>query len=393
MREIVIVGAARTPIGAFRGALAQTPAPRLGAVAIQGALQRAGLQPADVDQAYMGCVLPAGLGQAPARQAALAAGCPPTTGAITLNKVCGSGMRAVMSAANDLRCGEFDLAVAGGMESMSRAPYLAVGARDGLRLGHGQLLDSTIHDGLWDPYGDQHMGSCAELCARELSIPREEQDAFALESYRRAREASESGLAAGEIEPVEVPQRKGDPQRVERDEEPFRVDLERMGSLRPAFEKEGSVTAGNASKINDGAAALVLTSAEEAERRGLRPVARLVAQATHSQEPEWFTTAPVGAVEKVLQRAGLAAADIDLWEVNEAFAVVVLAFIRRLELDPARVNVRGGAVALGHPIGASGARILVTLLDAMAHAGARLGCAAICLGGGEATSVVVERID
>lgn len=393
MREIVIVGAARTPIGAFRGALTQTPAPRLGAVAIQGALQRAGLQPADVDQAYMGCVLPAGLGQAPARQAALAAGCPPTTGAITLNKVCGSGMRAVMSAANDLRCGEFEVAVAGGMESMSRAPYLAVGARDGLRLGHGQLLDSTIHDGLWDPYGDQHMGSCAELCARELSIPREEQDAFALESYRRAREASESGLAAREIEPVEVPQRKGDPQRVERDEEPFRVDLERMGSLRPAFEKEGSVTAGNASKINDGAAALVLTSAEEAERRGLKPMARLVAQATHSQEPEWFTTAPAGAVEKVLRRTGLTAADIDLWEVNEAFAVVALAFIRRLELDPARVNVRGGAVALGHPIGASGARILVTLLDAMAHAGSRLGCAAICLGGGEATSVVVERID
>lgn len=393
MREIVIVGAARTPIGAFRGALAQTPAPRLGAVAIQGALRRAGLQPADVDQAYMGCVLPAGLGQAPARQAALAAGCPPTTGAITLNKVCGSGMRAVMSAANDLRCGEFEVAVAGGMESMSRAPYLAVGARDGLRLGHGQLLDSTIHDGLWDPYGDQHMGSCAELCARELSIPREEQDAFALKSYRRAQEASESGLAGREIEPVEVPQRKGDPQRVERDEEPFRVDLERMGSLRPAFEKEGSVTAGNASKINDGAAALVLTSAEEAERRGLQPVARLVAQATHSQEPEWFTTAPAGAVEKVLHRAGLTAADIDLWEVNEAFAVVALAFIRRLELDPARVNVRGGAVALGHPIGASGARILVTLLDAMAHAGARLGCAAICLGGGEATSVVVERMD
>lgn len=393
MREIVIVGAARTPIGAFRGALTQTPAPRLGAVAIQGALQRAGLQPADVDQAYMGCVLPAGLGQAPARQAALAAGCPPTTGAITLNKVCGSGMRAVMSAANDLRCGEFEVAVAGGMESMSRAPYLAVGARDGLRLGHGQLLDSTIHDGLWDPYGDQHMGGCAELCARELSIPREEQDAFALESYRRAREASESGLAAREIEPVEVPQRKGDPQRVERDEEPFRVDLERMRSLRPAFEKEGSVTAGNASKINDGAAALVLTSAEEAERRGLKPMARLVAQATHSQEPEWFTTAPAGAVEKVLRRAGLTAADIDLWEVNEAFAVVALAFIRRLELDPARVNVRGGAVALGHPIGASGARILVTLLGAMAHAGSRLGCAAICLGGGEATSVVVERID
>lgn len=393
MREIVIAGAARTPIGAFRGALAQTPAPRLGAVAIQGALQRAGLQPADVDQAYMGCVLPAGLGQAPARQAALAAGCPPTTGAITLNKVCGSGMRAVMSAANDLRCGEFEVAVAGGMESMSRAPYLAVGARDGLRLGHGQLLDSTIHDGLWDPYGDQHMGSCAELCARELSIPREEQDAFALESYRRAREASESCLAGREIEAVEVPQRKGEPQRVERDEEPFRVDLERMGSLRPAFEKEGSVTAGNASKINDGAAALVLTSAEEAERRGLQPVARLVAQATHSQEPEWFTTAPAGAVEKVLQRAGLTAADIDLWEVNEAFAVVALAFIRRLELDPERVNVRGGAVALGHPIGASGARILVTLLDAMADAEARLGCAAICLGGGEATSVVVERID
>ncbi|MGH9380642.1 MAG: thiolase family protein [Thermoanaerobaculia bacterium] len=392
MQDIVIVGAARTPIGAFRGALAELPAPELGAVAIRGALARAGLEPEDVDQVAMGCVLPAGIGQAPARQAALEAGCPPATGAITLNKVCGSGMRAVMSIANDLRCGEFGIAVAGGMESMSRAPYLAVGVREGLRLGEGRLVDSMIHDGLWDPYGDQHMGNCAELCARDLSITREDQDAYALESYRRARAATESGLAAREIEPVEVPQRKGGPLRVERDEEPFRVDLERMASLKPAFEKEGTVTAGNASKINDGAAALVLTTAEEASRRGLKPLARLVAQASHAQEPEWFTTAPAGAVKKVLERAGLTAADIDLWEVNEAFAVVAVAFIRRLGLDPERVNVRGGAVALGHPIGASGARILVTLLDALVEADARQGCAAICLGGGEATSVIVERL-
>jgi len=393
MRDIVILSAVRTPIGAFQGAFRGITAHALGARALSAAIEKAGVDAQSLEQVYMGCVLTAGVGQAPARQAALGAGCPPSTGAVTVGKVCGSGMRAVMTAANDLRCGDFSLVAAGGMESMSQAPYLAPGVRDGLRLGAGKLLDSMVHDGLWDPYGDVHMGNCAETCASHYAFTREAQDEFSLESYRRAREATESGRAGDEIVPVEVPQRKGDPRIVDRDEEPFRVDLEKMSRLRPAFQKDGTVTAANASKINDGAAALILTSAQKAEQLGLRPVARIVAQASHAQEPEWFTTAPVVAVEKVLERAGLSTADIDLWEINEAFSVVTMAFMKELQLAADRVNVRGGAVALGHPIGASGARILVTLLHAMAEQGARRGCAAICIGGGEATAMIVERME
>jgi acetyl-CoA C-acetyltransferase len=393
MDDIVILSAARTPIGAFQGALAGFPAHALGARALAAAIERAGLTPEDIEQVNLGCVLAAGQGQAPARQAALGAGCPPATGALTLNKVCGSGMRAVMVAANDLRCGDAKVIAAGGMESMSQAPYLAAGVRDGLRLGHGRLVDSVIHDGLWDPYGDVHMGNCAELCAAEYHLSREEQDAFALESYRRARAAAEGGLFAEEIVPVEVPQKKGAPQVIDRDEEPFKVDLSRIGSLKPAFQKDGTVTAGNASKINDGAAALVLTTAAHAARLGRRPLARVVAHSTRAQKPEWFTTAPIAAARSVLERAGLAAGDIDLWEVNEAFAVVAQAFVRDLGLAAEKVNPRGGAVALGHPIGASGARILVTLLHALRERGGRLGCAAICIGGGEATAMIVERLD
>ena len=392
MEDVVILSAVRTPIGAFQGAFAAIPAPTLGARALSAAFERAGVEPGDVEQVNMGCVLTAGVGQAPARQAALGAGCPPSTGALTVGKVCGSGMRAVMIAANDLRCGDFRLVAAGGMESMSQAPYLATGARDGLRLGNGKLVDSMIHDGLWDPYGDQHMGSCAELCARDYDFSREEQDAYAAESYRRAREATESGRMGEEIAPVEVPQRKGDPVVVDRDEEPFRVDLAKMPQLEPAFDREGSVTAANSSKIDDGAAALVLTTASHAERLGKRPLARIVAHSSFAQEPEWFTTAPGRAVRGVLDRAGLAVSDIDLWEVNEAFAVVALAFLRDVGLSHDDVNVRGGAVALGHPIGCSGARIVVTLLHAMAERGARLGCAAICIGGGESTAMIVERL-
>ncbi len=391
MQEIVILSGVRTPVGSFQGVFADIAAPALGAAALRAASERAGVEPEAIEQVYMGSVLTAGVGQAPARQATLGAGCPPATGAVTVGKVCGSAMRAVMTAANDLRCGDFELVAAGGMESMSRAPYLVPAARSGLRLGHGQVVDSMVLDGLWDPYNDVHMGGCAESCAREYRFDRERQDAFALESYRRAREATESGRFGAEIVPVEVPRRKGDPVSVDRDEEPFRVDLEKMSGLRPAFEKEGTVTAGNASKINDGAAALVLTTAENARRLGAEPLARLVAQASTAQEPERFTTAPVGAVRKVLARAGLEVGDIDLWEVNEAFAVVALAFLEETGVDPARLNVNGGAVALGHPIGASGARILVTLLHEMARRGARRGCAAICIGGGEATAVVVER--
>ena len=393
MDDVVILSAVRTPIGTFQGALSGLPAHALGARAIAAAIERAGLTPEEIQQVNMGCVLTAGQGQAPARQAALGAGCPVATGAITLNKVCGSGMRAVMIAANDLRCGDFKYVVAGGMESMSQAPYLAPAARDGLRLGHGKFLDSMIHDGLWDPYGDLHMGNCAEACATEYRFGREEQDAYAQESYRRAREATEKGLFAEEIVPVQVPQKKGDPLPVDRDEEPFKSDLSRMGSLKPAFQKDGTVTAANASKINDGAAALALTTASEAARRGLRPLARVVAHASLAQEPQRFTTAPGGAVRGVLERAGLKAADIDLWEVNEAFAVVAMAFLRDLEVPADRLNVRGGAVALGHPIGASGARILATLLHALRERGGRLGCASICIGGGEATAMIVERID
>ncbi len=397
MENVVILSAVRTPIGAFQGALSSLPAHALGARALAAAIERAGVAPDAVEQVNMGCVLTAGQGQAPARQAALGAGCPVSTGAITLNKVCGSGMRAAMIAANDLRCGDFKVVAAGGMESMSQAPYLAAGVRDGLRLGHGKLIDSTIHDGLWDPYNDIHMGSCAELCAAEYKLGREEQDAFSLESYRRARAAGEGGAFAAEIVGVPVAQKgqkKGDPPTtVERDEEPWKVDLGRIASLRPAFQKDGTVTAGNASKINDGAAALVLTTAAHAAALGLRPLARIVAHASLAQRPEWFTTAPVGAARAVLARAGLEPAEIDLWEVNEAFAVVAMAFIRDLGLAPERVNVHGGAVALGHPIGASGARILVTLLHALRASGGRLGCAAICIGGGEATAMVIERID
>ena len=392
MDEIVILSAARTPVGSFQGTLKEVPATTLGARVLAGACERAGVAPSDLEQVYMGCVLTAGLGQAPARQAALGAGCSPATGAVTVGKVCGSAMRAIMTAANDLRCGDFGLVAAGGMESMSRSPYLAPGVRDGLRLGHGRLVDSTIHDGLWDPYNDIHMGSCAELCAAEYGFSREEQDAFALESYRRARQATERGAAGREIVAVEVPGRKGAVQVVDRDEEPFRADLEKMGRLRPAFKEEGTVTAANASKINDGAAALVLATAARARELGRPPLARVVAQASAAQAPEWFTTAPAKAVAGALERAGLAPSDIDLWEVNEAFAVVALAFLRDLGLDAERVNVRGGAVALGHPIGASGARIVVTLLDAMRERGARLGCATICIGGGESTALVVERV-
>lgn len=391
MHDVVILSAARTPIGSFQGSLRDVPAPELGATALRGAFTRAGIEPAAVDQVYLGVVLTAGQGQAPARQATLAAGCPPATGAITIQKVCGSGMQAVMSAANDLRAGDHELVAAGGMESMSRAPYLVPGARDGLRLGHGKLLDSLIFDGLWDPYDDVHMGNCAELCAREYRFSREEQDAFARESYRRAREAQESGRTATEIVPVEVKGRKGTVS-VDRDEEPFRSDLEKMGSLRPAFDKEGTVTAANASKLNDGAAALVLTTAEHAARLGKRPLARLVAQASAAQEPAWFTTAPVAAIRKALARARLAVDEIDLFEINEAFAVVALACQRDLAIPAEKLNVRGGAVALGHPIGASGARILVTLLAAMAEREARFGCAALCIGGGEATAMVLERL-
>jgi acetyl-CoA C-acetyltransferase len=392
MRDVVIVAGARTPIGSFQGELASVPAPRLGATAIRAVLDRARLPADSVGEVYMGCVLPAGQGQAPARQAAIAAGVPPAVGAVTVNKVCGSGLKAVVFGANAVAVGEHDVVVAGGMESMSNAPYLLPKAREGLRLGHAQVIDSMIQDGLWDVYSNVHMGDCAELCAREKKISREEQDAYAAESYRRALRAQADGKLAPEIVPVEVAQRKGPPKVVSSDEEPRRGDPEKLAALRPAFQKDGTVTAGNASSINDGGAALVLAAAGVAADRRLSPLARIAGAATFAQAPEWFTTAPAGAIERLLGKVGWRAADVDLWEINEAFAVVSIANNRMLDLDPARVNVWGGAVALGHPIGASGARVLVTLLHALGAQGGKRGIASLCIGGGEGIALAVEML-
>lgn len=392
MDDIVILSGARTPIGSFLGSLSTVPAPRLGAVAIKAALERAGVAPDQIEQVIMGNVLQAGQGQAPARQAGIYAGIPYEAGAVTVHKVCGSGLKTMMYAANDIRCGDYDVAVAGGMENMSLAPYLLPKGRTGYRMGNGQIVDHMVFDGLWDPYDDKHMGNCAETCVKHYGFTREAQDEFALTSYGRARASMEDGTFAAEIAPVEVPGRRGAVTVVDVDEEPGKANLEKMSKLRPAFDKEGSVTAANASKINDGAAALVLTSASRAKAMGRKPIARIVAQATVAQEPEWFTTAPVGAIRKVLDRAGMSVDDIDLFEINEAFAAVVLAALTELELSVDTVNVSGGAVALGHPIGASGARIMVTLLNALERHGKRFGCASLCIGGGEAAAMVVERL-
>jgi len=392
MKEIVILGGARTPIGSFLGTLSSLSAPKLGSVAIKCALENSRVSPEQIQQVIMGNVLQAGQGQAPARQAAIKAGVPNSVPCITVHKVCGSGMRAVMDAGNAIQAGEYELAVAGGMESMSNAPYLLDKARTGLRMGNGTLVDSMIKDGLWDPYGDKHMGSCAEMCVTKYSFTREQQDAFSLESYRRAQEASKNGSLADEIISVEVPQKKGPAVKVDADEEPFAAPLDKMPTLKPAFDKNGSVTAANSSKINDGAAALVVTSEEHAKANGWTPIARIVASAGVAQAPEWFTTAPVGAIQRLLKKTGHSVADVDLFEINEAFAAVAMAAIHDLSLDPARVNVRGGAVAIGHPIGASGARILTTLIHALRREHKKRGVAAICIGGGEATAMMVETV-
>ena len=392
MREVVIVSEARTPIGKFLGALSGVPAHQLGATAIKAAVERAGVKPESVEHVLMGNVLQAGQGQAPARQALLGAGLPKSTGAVTLHKVCGSGLRTVMDAANGIKAEEWTTVVAGGMENMSLSPHLMERSRAGYRMGDVKISDSMIKDGLWDPYGDKHMGNCAEMCADKYTFTREAQDAFALESYKRAQGAMEAGDFEAELAAVSVPQRKGDPVVVDKDEEPFGAPLDKMGKLRPAFDKNGTVTAANASKINDGAAAMVLMSADEAAAQGLKPLAKIVSYASHAHEPDWFTTAPVDAAKKALDKAGLKASDIDLWEINEAFAVVTMASVKDLELDESKVNVRGGAVALGHPIGCSGARILTTLLHALKAKGGKYGCASICIGGGEAAAMVVEAL-
>ena len=386
----VIAAAARTPIGAFQGGLASLKAGELGAAAIKGALERAGVGPGDVDAVFMGNVLQAGQGQAPARQAAIFAGIDVKTPSVTINKMCGSGMEAIVQAVRAVRLGDAEVVVAGGMESMTNAPYLLPGARGGLRLGDAKVVDSLIHDGLWDVYNDKHMGSCAETCASRYSFSREAQDDFAERSYRRAQAASEDGTFAREIVPVEVKGRRGEVTVVAKDEGPYVVDFEKMRKLRPAFEQGGTVTAANASTINDGAAALVIASEEAAERRGLPVLATIEGYAGHGEQPEWFTIAPVGATRCLLERVGWRADAVDVYEVNEAFAVVPMALMRELGLEPDRVNVFGGAVALGHPIGASGARIVVTLLSAMAARGASRGVASICIGGGEALALALS---
>lgn len=391
-RQVVIAGGKRTPVGAFQGSLATVPATRLGATAIQAALEVSGVSGDSVDEVIMGNVLSAGQGQAPARQAALYAGLPKSVECLTINKMCGSGLKAVMLASQAIQCGDAEVIVAGGMESMSLSPFLIPRAKTGLQLGHTELVDSIITDGLWDVYNDKHMGSCAETCVRKYQFTREEQDEFARESYTRAQNAQRDGIFSKEIVPVEIKDRKGNLSEVAEDDEPQRANFEKMTKIRPAFEKDGTVTAANASKINDGAAAVVMMSAEKAADLGVKTVARIVAQASFSQEPEWFTTAPVRAIRKVLDKSGLTVDDINLFEINEAFAAVTMAAEKDLGLDHDKVNIHGGAVALGHPIGASGARILVTLLNAMESRKAKLGLATLCIGGGEASAVIVERV-
>ncbi|MBC8191056.1 MAG: thiolase family protein [Candidatus Marinimicrobia bacterium] len=392
MRKVAIVSAKRTPVGAFQGGLSSITAPQLGATAIMAALESGQILPEDVNEVIMGNVLPANVGQAPARQAALYAGLPDTTECLTINKVCGSGLKAVMLAAQAIEVGNANIVVAGGMESMSNVPYYLPGARNGQRLGDGAMVDGILRDGLQNAYDSIHMGLSGELCAKEYNYTREAQDAFAKESYLRAQAAQKSGAFDNELTPVEIPQRKGDPVLFDTDEEPGRGNFEKMLKLRPAFQKDGTITAANASKINDGAAALVLMREGEAEKRGLKPMARIVAQASAAHAPEWFTTAPVKAINNVLKRAGMTLGEIDLFEINEAFSVVTMVAMDELNIPHTKVNVNGGAVSLGHPIGASGARILTTLLHAMEAREAHFGLATLCIGGGEASALIVERI-
>lgn len=392
MESVVIVSAARTPIGSFGGSLSSFTAPQLGSFAIKAALEKAGISPEQVNEVVMGNVLTAGVGQAPARQAALGAGLPEKVACTTVNKVCASGMKAVMMAANQIKTGEAEIVVAGGMESMSNVPYYLPNERNGARLGHGKVLDGIIKDGLWDVYKDYHMGNAAELCAREYEISREDQDAYAINSYKRAQAAQQEGFFDSEIVPVTVVDRKGNETVVSQDEDVSKVNFDKLPKLRPVFEKEGTVTAANASNINDGAAALVVMSASKAKELGLTPIAEILSQSSAEQAPEWFTTAPSAAIPIALQRAGLGVEDIDLYEINEAFSVVCIANNNILKLNPEKVNVFGGAVSMGHPIGCSGARILVTLINALNKKKKSIGCAGICNGGGGASAMVLKAM-
>ncbi|MDG1160041.1 MAG: acetyl-CoA C-acyltransferase [Flavobacteriales bacterium] len=391
MKEVYIVGAARTPMGSFMGALSSIPASKLGSIAIKGALDKAGIDPNVVNEVLMGNVLQAGGGQAPARQAALGAGISNEVPCTTVNKVCASGMKAIMQGAQSIMLGDNDVVVAGGMENMSMVPHY-LDARNGKKFGDMKLVDGMLKDGLTDVYNATHMGNCADLCAREYKFSREDQDAFAIESYTRAAKAWSEGKFNDEVVPVAIPQRKGDPIMMSEDEEYKNVRMDKIPTLRPAFDKEGTVTAANASTLNDGASAVVLMSKEKMEELGLKPLAKIVSFADAAQAPEWFTTAPAKALPKALAKAGLSTSDISFWELNEAFSVVGLANNKELGLDAAKVNVNGGAVAIGHPLGSSGSRIVITLMNVLAQNNGKYGAAGICNGGGGASAIVIERV-
>ena len=391
-RQSVIVAAKRTPIGAFQGNLSSVLAPKLGAIAIKAVVEETGIDKSQINEVIMGNVLSAGIGQAPARQAAIYAGLPNSVEALTINKMCGSGLKAVMLADQAIRCGDAEVVIAGGMESMSNAPYLLQDARSGQRLGHGKMIDSLIHDGLWDAYNDTHMGNCAEMLSKERNYTREAQDKFAVTSYKRAQTAQAEGVFDSEIVSVKIPQRNGDSIFISEDEEPGKARFDKLPTLRPVFEKDGAITAANASKLNDGAAVILVMSWEKANKLGLTPIARIVAQASAAHEPEWFTTAPGKVIGKVLEKANLSTNDIDLWEINEAFSAVTMAAIDDFKINPAKVNIYGGAVAIGHPIGASGARIFTTLMNGMTRTETKYGLATLCIGGGEASALIVEKV-
>jgi acetyl-CoA C-acetyltransferase len=390
MREVVIVGMARTPFGNFQGTLSSLPAPKLGAIAIEAALKRAGVSVDQVSEVIMGNVLSAGVGQAPARQAAIYAGVPKSVPALTINKVCGSGMKAIMLGAQSIMTGDSEVVVAGGMESMSNAPYIVQNARNGFRMGNQTFIDEMIYDGLWDPYSQQHMGNCGELCAKEYGFTRQMQDDFAIETYKRAQAAQKAGKFAAEITPVEITGKKGDVTKIDTDEGPMKAQFDKIPTLKPAFDKAGTVTAANASPVNDGAAAVVLMSAEKAKALGVKPLARLVSYGGNAQEPQWFTTAPAEAMRRAMKKAGWEMDSVDAFEVNEAFANVTMAAQKDLSIPPAKLNMWGGAIAIGHPIGASGARLTMTLIAQLKDSGKKRGVAGICIGGGEATAVCIE---
>jgi acetyl-CoA C-acetyltransferase len=392
MNEAIIISGARTPIGSFHGALNAFSAPQLGSFAIKEAVRRAGVDPAAIDEVIMGCVLQGGMGQAPARQAMKLAGLPNHVGAMTINKVCGSGLKSIMLGAQAIKTGDSSIVVAGGMESMTNTPYYLMKARTGFRMGHEKVLDGMIFDGLWDPYTNQHMGNIGEICAKDLNIPRAQQDQFAKRSYEKAHEAIKNGWLKDQIVPIEIKDKKGNVTLIDQDEEPGKLNIEKGLGLKPAFDKEGTITAFNASKINDGAAAVVLTSKTKADELGLKPMAKIVAYATHSQEPDWFTTAPAYAIDKVCKKAGLSKDEIDLFEINEAFSVVSCAVNQITGIDESKVNITGGAVAFGHPIGASGANLMVSMLYNLRRTGKRYGLVTLCIGGGEAVGVIIERL-